>query len=81
MVRAASLLMVGPIIDHNGLILCGVANSCRPGLSHVVETRLGQGAMELALRANKRVLLPVHTLHVALRGPRTRGCSGPRYCP
>jgi len=42
-------------MHHNGLILCGVANGSSPGLSCVVETRQGQGALEFALLANKRV--------------------------
>jgi len=53
--RAANLLVVGLVMHHRGLILCGVANGSSPGPCHVVETRQGQGALELALQANKRV--------------------------
>ena len=38
-VHAAILLVVGSEMHHNGLILCGVANSSSAGLSCVVETR------------------------------------------
>jgi len=47
-------------MHHNGLILCGVANGSSPGLSCVVETGQGQGALELALLANKRVTYTSH---------------------
>ena len=54
-VCAANLLVVGLDMYHNELILYGVANGSSRGLSHVVETRLDHGALELALLANKRV--------------------------
>ena len=43
----------GPV--NTPLILSGIANGSTPGLSCVVETRQGQGTMELTLQANKRV--------------------------
>ena len=48
-IHAANLLVVGLIMHHKGLILCGVANGSSPGPCHMVETRQGQGALELAL--------------------------------
>ena len=51
----AANLMVGPEMHYNGLIRCGIANGSSPGLGHVVETRQSQGALELALQANKRI--------------------------
>ena len=83
-VRAANILVVGMEIHYNGLIGCGGANGSSPGLSHVVDTRLGQGALKLVLQANKRFtnaytscypyihfMLPIHALHSAWEEPRT----------
>ena len=49
-----------------GLVAChssGVANDSSPGIDHAVDTRQGQGALELALQANNR-LNTMHTLHL-----------------
>ena len=59
-----------------------VANSSSPSLSRVVEIRQGQGAVDLALQAKKKVthaytLCNAYTS--AFNGPSSR--SGPRYCP
>ena len=79
--RAANLLVVGQEMHHNGVICSGVANGSNSGLSHVMETRLGQGALELALQANKRVTHAYHDTYAlcylcihysAQGGPRTR---------
>jgi len=39
LVHAANLLVVGLVMHHRGLILCGVANGSSPGPCHVVETK------------------------------------------
>ena len=51
-------ICVLPPSTRNGpqqIIICGVVNGSSPVLSHVVETRQDQGALELTLQANKRV--------------------------
>ena len=52
--RAANLPVVGLVMHHRGLVLCGVANGSSPGPGRVVETRQGQGALELVLHTNNR---------------------------
>jgi len=74
--HAANLLVVSLEMHHNGLLHYGVANSSSPGLSHVVETRL-----PLSWPCKPTKGLPMHTFHATQGGPRTRGCSGPCFCP
>jgi len=64
----------GPEMHHNGSILCGVAKGRSPELSLVVETKQGQGALELALQANKMV---TDAYTSASSGPSSS--SRPRY--
>jgi len=47
-VRAASLLMVGPVIDHSGLILCGVATVIAAVLALAMWWRPGCSGVGLA---------------------------------
>ena len=54
-VCAAKLFVVGLEMHHTRVICCGVGNGSSPGLSHLVETRLCQSALELALQANKSI--------------------------
>ena len=60
--HAANLLAMGLVIHCRGLVFFrGIANGSCPGPDHVVKTRQGQGALELALQANNMATL--HTLH------------------
>jgi len=58
-VRTADLHVVGPEMHHNGVILCGVANSSSSsGLSRVVETRVPWSWPCKPING-----LPMYTLH------------------
>ena len=47
---AANLLVVGLVMHHRGSVFCDIANGSSPVPDRVVETRQGQGALELALQ-------------------------------
>jgi len=60
-------------------LLYRVTNDNSPDLSCVVETMQGQGARELALQANKRVICFKVPMPAYTYGPSSS--SGPCYCP
>jgi len=68
--------MVGLKIHHNGVIRCGVANGSSPGLSHVVETRKGQGALGAGL-ASQQKGYPMHILHAIHTFKQNKEDQGP----